>query len=407
MIQLSPTTDPHSVLTSPAKNRFQRHALITAVMTILVIILLVDVAAASIYWQIAGYPWSERAARLQKEGERRYRIRSPYYHHDLAPNISLDDASFGDRVYPIRTNSFGFKDRTTRTVPLSSNHHRLLFIGDSMTEGVGVEYPSTFVGRVDEALGHQNIEVLNAAVASYCPMIYWRKLKYWIEDRGLKVDEVVVLIDISDAWDDITYALDEHGAVVERVSPEDGKAIIGAVVINKRPFIDPLKHFIRDRTILISSLIRPLWSRSGLRQEEVIDQKARWTFDPKVWDDLGRKGAESMKDHMDRLRLMLQAHNVRLMVGVYPWPDQITHGDLDGKQVSVWKEWCAEHQIPFFNLFPILVKQRTKEEERAFLRDYFLTLDVHWNERGHAIVADAFLDFYKKASMNASGQVVH
>ena len=48
-------------------------------------------------------------------------------------------------------------------------------------------------------------EVLNAGVGSYSPIIYWRKIKYLIEDVGLRFDEVVVYIDISDAQDEASY----------------------------------------------------------------------------------------------------------------------------------------------------------------------------------------------------------
>lgn len=391
---MSSHIDPPSTSRSVRRNRFQRHAVITTIITVVLVVFLCDVSAASVFWKIAGYPWPQRAFEKQKNIERKYRIRSPFYHHDLAPYTAMDNATFGTRTYRIRTNSLGFKDNSTRTVPLTSDRHRLLFIGDSMTEGIGVEYPSTFVGRIDKTLSAENIEVLNAAAASYCPIIYWTKLKYLLETRGLKVDEVMVFIDESDDWDDLSYGIDAKGAVVSQIAEEDRKGILGAFANNRRPLLDAVRDFVRDRTILTASVVRLIWSRGGFQRTETIDLKGAWTYDPQVFEAFGRRGLERMKENMEHLRVLLEAHHVRLLVGVYPWPLQIQHNDLMSVQVEFWQKWCNEHQIPFLNLFPAFVKQNPEEKEKILAED-FLVSDNHWNEHGHEVVARNFLEFYR------------
>jgi hypothetical protein len=89
-------------------------------------------------------------------------------------------------------------------VPLKSDKPRIVFLGDSFTEGLGVPWGETFVGRIAEALEPKGIEVLNAATASYSPLLYYDKMKYWIE-QGLVFDELVVFVDISDVRDELAY----------------------------------------------------------------------------------------------------------------------------------------------------------------------------------------------------------
>jgi len=48
------------------------------------------------------------------------------------------------------------------------------FLGDSYTEGLGVAYPQTFAGRLASRLDSDRIDLLNGAVASCSPIIYWR-----------------------------------------------------------------------------------------------------------------------------------------------------------------------------------------------------------------------------------------
>ena len=52
----------------------------------------------------------------------------------------------------------------------------------------------------------------------YEPIIYWRKIKYLLEDVKLKFDEVIVYIDISDAYDETQwYDLSDDMKVISRV----------------------------------------------------------------------------------------------------------------------------------------------------------------------------------------------
>ena len=70
--------------------------------------------------------------------EQRYRIPHPVYHHTLEANIDGYDAAFGPIRYSVSSNSLGFKDRAPREVVLAAGHKRIIFIGDSFTEGIGI-----------------------------------------------------------------------------------------------------------------------------------------------------------------------------------------------------------------------------------------------------------------------------
>ena len=76
----------------------------------------------------------------QDLNERAYRIKSYKYHHDLAKNVGAHRAEWAETVYSINTNSLGFKDKTNRQIPLKIDKKRLIFIGDSFTEGFCLRY---------------------------------------------------------------------------------------------------------------------------------------------------------------------------------------------------------------------------------------------------------------------------
>ena len=76
---------------------------------------------------------------------------------------------------------------------MSSNAREfdIAFIGDSFTEGVGVNYQETFVGRIKSQF--DNLNIANLGVVSYSPSIYFTKLKYLLDD-GYKFKRVIILL---------------------------------------------------------------------------------------------------------------------------------------------------------------------------------------------------------------------
>ncbi len=133
-----------------------------------------------------------------------FRTRHYYYHHGLLPDQDTR-GQWGSLIYPVKTNSLGFMDSLDEKIPLQSDHDRLLILGDSHSEGVGVPYLKTFSGILARDLKPEGIEVLNASCISYSPKIEYLKARYLIEKVGLQVNHIFVLIDISDLQNELVY----------------------------------------------------------------------------------------------------------------------------------------------------------------------------------------------------------
>jgi hypothetical protein len=138
-------------------------------------------------------------------------IRDARYDHGFAANYAGHDR-WGPLYHPFYTNSLGFKDGMVRTVAAKSDVRRVLLIGDSFTEGMGMSFDESFAGLLYQAgqARAEKIEFLNAGVALYSPVIYFQNIKFLLE-RGLKLDEVVVFLDLSDVA--------ERGSSVSTTTP--------------------------------------------------------------------------------------------------------------------------------------------------------------------------------------------
>src|SRR5262249_41625176 len=129
------------------------------------------------------------------EPERSARVQSAIYDHGFLPNFAGTER-WGRASYRFYTNSLGLKDGAVRDVPLRAPMRRVVVIGDSFTEGLGMPHENTFVGLLNGAgqKSARKTEFLNAGVSGYSAAVYYRKIRYLI-DSGLQFDEVLVAVD--------------------------------------------------------------------------------------------------------------------------------------------------------------------------------------------------------------------
>jgi hypothetical protein len=353
-----------------------------------------------------------RRVLLGLHNERRYRVANPIYHHDLRPGVSMDSAFWGAAFYPIRTNSLAFKDAAARDVPLVGSAPRVLFLGDSFTEGLGVPYDSTFVGRIAQRANGARAEVQNGAVASYSPLIYLRKTVDLIARRGVAVGEVIVFLDISDIQDEASYYVDSTG----RIGSTMAVGFIGPV-----PSADELagltphstlaaraRVFLRRNTFLTYRAVSWVshWLRPPATQGPSCDApltmdswscRPGWTSSPAIMDRYGRTGLLRASAHMSELAHFLRERGIALTVVVYPWPQQLQWNDRHSRQVSFWRDWTAREHVRFVELFSDLFAEVDSGGLDRTIGRYFISGDVHFNAEGHAFVARQFLAHYCEA----------
>ena len=357
---------------------FERHPRSTLLVFTTVLLALLDLGFTRAYAFFRPQFYREHST---------FRVSDDVYHHGFKPRVSVDREYWGPLAASYRINSLGFRDRVVREVPLRGERRRILFIGDSFTEGIGVDYEKTFVGLVEEALAERQIEVLNAGAASYTPIIDYRRVKYLVEDVGLRFDELVVFVDVGDIQDETTYALDadgrvsfkQHRWVVEnRANWEQGKPAWLASM--------GLHGWLRKNTLVTSTV----YEAALTALSDGPRRAAAWTVDAGAFEQYGRAGLEKAQHHMDLLADLAAAHDIRLTVGVYPWPDLIVLRDHPSKQETAWREWASRRGAGFINCFPAFMRGDPQE----IVRREFIRGDIHWNEAGHRRVADVVLAYF-------------
>lgn len=309
------------------------------------------------------------------------RVKTPQYSHGLLPNFDGFD-TWAYRRYRFVTNDLGFRDSNVRAVPARSAVRRVLLIGDSFTEGVGVTFEQSFSGLLDEAGRQHATEFLNAGVVSYSPVIYFRKIE-WLIRCGLEFNEVVVFSDLSDVNDEATSHFDLHA--------EPASAVDCRSFGTPRRRTNPRFVVTRGTSGMIEHYYRQITGQTRDFQFR-LNHRPAWTlpeFD--VGDSyapLGLEGGiERSLQNMQRLADLLSGHKIPLTIVVYPWPMQLAQNDRESRQVLIWRSFCTHNCERFIDTFPEFFAVR--DADSGWYRRLYIPGDCHFSPEGHRLVYEA------------------
>src|SRR6185436_1568242 len=124
---------------------------------------------------------------VPQTSRRSYMLEDPVHHHRLRPSFEavMQGAKF-------TTNALGLRDREF-PIPKPPGVFRILMLGDSFTEGGGLENDETVAKIVETGLRQgacgTAVEVVNAGHASYSPILQYLLLK----DVGLRLQPDLVV----------------------------------------------------------------------------------------------------------------------------------------------------------------------------------------------------------------------
>ena len=175
----------------------------------------------------------------------------------------------------------------------------------------------------------QGKAVWNLGVASYSPVIYFRKIQSAVRRLGIKPVEIYVFLDLSDIDDDANvYHVGADGVVTSSAFHwfNIGQFLLG--------------NFATFRLIYDVYLRSPLARMGSLGRE-----RARWAFDPDLMEAWGRRGLKLAGQNLDRIVGLCRDWNCRMTLVVYPWPDNIAAGDRNSIQVTALAGLGAPHAM--------------------------------------------------------------
>lgn len=295
-----------------------------------------------------------------------------------------------------RINSVGLRDREFGEKP--SGTFRILVLGDSFTEGDGVESSETFSKVLEARLNGEKrplrYEVVDAGVGSYSPLLEYLYLKQ--EGLALKPDLVILSLDMSDFYDDISYTAllrrDDEGFPLA-VSP-------GGFQSRQAGLLSSVKDFFKDHTRLYN-FIRLRIDRyiEGARHEGNFSGDLRYDkyamFREKPFPEDDREWHLTYH-YIELIHHLLRERGIDFRIMVYPYGIQVSPREW-GIGRRFWgfapdtlysthpqelvEQFGKQSGIPVMNIC-----QNMRDTSRTVFPLYFPD-NGHWTARGQAAVA--------------------
>ncbi|GEM_PF-2382411 len=338
----------------------------------------------------------------------------PIRHHRLIPEVDGWDVASEWRVH-IRTNRLGLRGPEL-SHPQEGGRplRRILVLGDSYTEGYGVEEDETFCSRLGPLISPSGgVEVLNAGCGSYSPLLEWAALQDL--EPQVRPDLVLLALDPCDLQDDLLYSR------TARFSPQgdllavsDGHSGLPTPENTVIRMIQPLKHArVYERTksavhrafscALVAFRLNPTLPAAG---DLLVDRLAstRPGMRERLTPDLART-----EGYLCRIRDLCQSRGVPFAIVTYPYPHQLNGREWpEGRLLwgflpgETYDPWLCREIAAFGEREGIPVIDLTEDLRASPRFPLHYARDGHWNANGHTAAAEGIAKGLKRLGLDRS-----
>jgi hypothetical protein len=270
-----------------------------------------------------------------------------------------------------------------------------LLIGDSAVEGAGYDYEFTLGGLLQNHLINE-YEVLNSAIASYSPSIYFKKIEHFINE-GYIFDKAIIFLDPSDIIDELFIKYDENDNILIDQKNVNKKKITDFLINNFLIFRSFLR--ISDANENIKNFLKlkykasKKYNKSFFKTTNVdtlfyrmthVDRSA-WTFDNKIFTNY-KIGLNKSSKYLKKLTKLLENNKIEYNLVLYPHPSQIMYKDLYHE--PFWADWANKNKVNLISMYPIF----DQINKRQIILDTFIFGDLHWNKKGTKLVFEKLIE---------------
>lgn len=252
---------------------------------------------------------------------------SSRYHHELIPNATCR-SRYPEWDTTFSVNSLGMRGPEV-TVAKPADTYRIVLVGDSFIESESVNWEDTAGGILQQQLTGEtgrSIEVINAGVISYSPIIYARI----IADKVIPLtpDLVMVNVDMSDFQNDYSYRrdMDEGGSFRNILFQQQmGQPHVAAPFIGTK-----VKYFLRTHSLFYSMSADLV--KSQIRQWRHIPEPTIFQVNDPISDPhFATRSVENAQrpemwmqflDSMEKIKATLGWKQIPWVIVIYPYGHQ-------------------------------------------------------------------------------------
>jgi lysophospholipase L1-like esterase len=292
-------------------------------------------------------------------------VDDPILNWRFVPNSTVQD---GKVVY--HYNSAGFRDREHAAAkPVGIT--RIVVVGDSVTEGSGVEQDALFVSRIQALLGSK-YEILNLGMSG----LNTPQEIHLLEIEGMKYEPDVVVVNF--VLNDCDFFSKHQGGVRYRKEKGSKIGLLGDMAIDPQ-----FKRWLKSSALIyfVKGRVEQL---AGL-----ITGKEEKNYYVWLWDT--PECHKRILSGFDTLQKLQQQH--RFAVHILIWPLLVDYKHYEFSLIHEWVTQMAEQRgFKVLDLLPVYSSKR--------YRDLQVTAEdnIHPSGEGHRLSAQAYVDWSRQLS---------
>lgn len=319
-----------------------------------------------------------------------------YYTYDLEKNCKAFETKRTVKTYKVFTDENGYRISGKKREKKKDNS--VIFLGDSFTYGLGLNYEKTIVGFLENK--NINYQLINLAVPGYSPLILKFKLRKILES-GIKPKKIFYLMDLTDVHDESNrwIEIDEfkYPVILDNKIQKEIKKIFtfGNNFKMTRLLIYNLNALFRNaRKSFNQANFEKLDKNIGKTQWGNFTHTPYEKLDKNFWINNDFKiGIKNIKKNVKSISEMAREINSEFYIVIYPWAETLEYGE---KYFS-WQKFSTRlcqfsGCTKVVNAFPEFKK--IKKNYTFWKKEIYILDDLHLNENGNQMLAEII---YKEA----------
>jgi hypothetical protein len=285
----------------------------------------------------------------------------------------------------IHINALGFRDRASGLRTIGPKPY-ILFLGESLTFGNGLDFEKTFVGRVAELLRGSNTDVVNLAVGGHKLLDQEEWFKDFLQNIPQKPLKVIIcysplLIDGFDQpYTDIVvkngYIFNKRNWILPYIRIVLGNS--SAAYCFFRDNIRKLQIRVSDYNLMIARQLMEFYAKNNRLAAPEVEARLESSLE-RLDSEIRETGAEPIYVYLP-LSTDFMLGNLIQETGANPDDYDVLF------YLKLIQRHCLEHHIRLINVFPQLKELYEKGQVLNFIRD------AHYNEEASSVIANVIFN---------------
>lgn len=292
-------------------------------------------------------------------------------------------------IINVKTDKYGL--RTNKTRDKENKKEKILFFGDSMTFGVGIDYEKTFVGLLEDKF--TNYDFYNFGVGSYSPSVHLYKLERAIKNKLLP-KKIILMLDLSDIYDEGKRWVDTNDNSKPLLTYDTSKNWKPDKKFTHKNF--QISRLIASKlnynTRIIKNKIKNLDNSNNEKEQVKKSFQGEFTYknlenlNKRFWSDkIFFTGVKKIKEKVEQISHISKNYKSEFYIVVYPWGETLVHGQKAFSWENFGNELCSNNRCILVNTFPAF--ESKKNIDRFWYSNLYFIGDEHLNPKGNLFLS--------------------